>query len=379
LSAAENVVDIAAETITQRDLANSETPVLLMVSGGSDSTALAYIACELHKRETIGMVGIMHVNHCLRGEASDGDAEFVRELAYALGIPFFLYNIDIGEMVRESGDNLEALARRERYSAANDALEKLCRMAGEPVNSGRIFTAHTQNDRVENFYMRSIVGTGPGGFRSMLYRNGAVARPLLDTNRDQLRDYLQRRALDAEADADVVFVRDESGNLWREDATNAHTDQFRGYVRHTMLPPALERNPRLFETLCRSMNLIADEDDMLDEQARTIVESQVRWLACSENPTDEDFCQGCLVKPAFAKHPVPLQRRAMMIVLQNMLGPDARVETRSIEVALAAFEQGKPISGYTNNIQGDLALSSNKQGLRIEPMEAYRSRRKKRS
>ena len=31
-----------------------------------------------------------------------------------------------------------------------------------PLAEGRIVTAHTADDRVENFYMRSIVGTGPG-------------------------------------------------------------------------------------------------------------------------------------------------------------------------------------------------------------------------
>lgn len=68
----------------------------------------------------------------------------------------------------------------------------------------------------------------------------------------------------------------------------------------------------------------------------------------------------------------------MVIVLRRMLGDDARIETRSVEEALAAFKEGFPVSGYTGNIQGDLALSANKLGLRIEPMSAYRDRRKKR-
>ena len=66
--------------------------------------------------------------------------------------------------------------------------------AAAPIAEGRIITAHTQDDRVENFYMRSIKGTGPGGFRSMLYRNGPVVRPLLDVSRAGLRCYLEERA-----------------------------------------------------------------------------------------------------------------------------------------------------------------------------------------
>ena len=377
MKVSKSVVERAADTIVERGLASSDAPVLLMVSGGSDSTALAYIACELHERGAVGPVGVMHVNHNLRGEASDGDAVFVQELACALGVPLFLYDVDVSGIVRESGDNLEAVARRERYSAAEDALAKLCQRAGEPVSQGRIFTAHTRNDRVENFYMRSIVGTGPGGFRSMLYLNGSVARPLLDVDREELRDYLLRRSLDADADSAVVCLRDNAGHLWREDATNAHTDQFRGYVRNEIVPLAQARNPRLFETLCRTMNLIADEDDMVEAQAQALIERTVRWVDEGGAECPSDPACGCMVKPAFGKEPLPLQRRAIFSVLESILGFDARVETRSVEAALAAFAEGKPVSGYTANIQGDLALSANKRGLRIEPMQAYRLRRKK--
>ena len=72
MNIAKNVVERAEDTIVQRELAAPDTPVLLMVSGGSDSTALAYIACELRERGVVGPVGIVHVNHNLRGEASDG-------------------------------------------------------------------------------------------------------------------------------------------------------------------------------------------------------------------------------------------------------------------------------------------------------------------
>ena len=107
--------------------------------------------------------------------------------------------------------------------------------------------------------MRSIVGTGPGGFRAMRYRNGPVVRPLLDASRDDLRAYLVER----ERAGEPVAV-DAEGALWREDATNAHTDRFRAYVRHEIVPRARMRNPQLLDVLCRSMNLIADEDDMLE-------------------------------------------------------------------------------------------------------------------
>ena len=370
------------QTIGQRHLATPDTPVLLMVSGGSDSTALAYLCAELHASGHVGPVAVFHVNHQLRGADADADAAFVEALAEALHLPFYLCEIDVGGIAHASGENVEAVARRERYAAAQEALERHCRSASCPISEGRIFTAHTQNDRVENFYMRSIVGTGPGGFRSMRYRNGAVARPCLDLSRDDLRDYLRRRELDAAADAGVACVRDAQGQLWRTDATNAHTDKFRAFVRHRIVPVAKERNARLEEVLCRSMNLIADEDDMLDCMAAQLVRDCVVWQVGEGATLPDPLVPGCatgascLLRPAFAKHPVPLKRRALRQVLQAMLDAEARVETASIQAVLDGFADCAPISGYTGNIQGNLALSANKRGLRIEPMEEYRARRK---
>lgn len=360
-----DIVERMRATIAERQLATPETPVLLMVSGGSDSTALAYASAQLHEEGSLGPLALLHVNHQLRGQDADDDAAFVSQLAELLDIPFFLCEVDIAKEAAESGKNTEAVARHERYLAANEALESLCRHAAMPLKDGRIFTAHTQDDRAESFYMRSIVGTGPGGFRSMRYLNGQVARPLLDASRTQLRDYMQARRKRGEA-----VITDENGNLWREDATNAHTDRFRAYVRHEIVPRAKERNPQLLNTLSRTMNLIADEDDYLESAARELLAANVEAI--------DGGAAGFALAPAFGTAPIVLQRRACVAVLQQLLPADARVETASVEAVLESFDEtGAPRSGHTANIQGDLAVSANKRGVRIEPMEAYRARRKR--
>ena len=199
-------VDRAAVTLAERGLAGAQTPALLMVSGGSDSTALAYVACELRDRGMLGQLAMLHVNHCLRGKDADDDARFVARLSELLDVPLFSCSIDIAAEAVRTGENVEAVARRERYLAANEALESLCLHAAAPLADGRILTAHTADDRVESFYMRSIVGTGPGGFRAMRYRNGPVVRPLLDASREELRDYLAQRER-----AGLPMARDEGG------------------------------------------------------------------------------------------------------------------------------------------------------------------------
>ncbi|MDO5118409.1 MAG: tRNA lysidine(34) synthetase TilS, partial [Eggerthellaceae bacterium] len=216
-----DVVESARRTISAHDMVGLDAPTLLMVSGGSDSTALAYIAAELHEEGFLGPLAILHVNHKLRGADADEDAAFVANLAELLQIELATVEVDITAIAQAEGGNIEAIARRERYAAAREVLSDTCRDLGVPVSSGRIFVAHTADDRIENFYMRSIVGTGPGGFRSMLYLNGQVARPLLDIGREDLRDYIIGRI-----ERDKPVVRDAEQMLWREDATNQHTDRF---------------------------------------------------------------------------------------------------------------------------------------------------------
>ncbi len=362
----QHIAEQAQQTIATHTLLDSETPCLLMVSGGSDSTALAYLMADLRDEGMTGPLAMLHVNHQLRGEDADKDAQFVAELARLLDIPLFLCEIDILGEAQRSGENIEAVARRERYLAANEALASMCMHEAYPVSSGKIVTAHTADDRIENFYMRSIVGTGPGGFRSMLYQNGPVVRPLLDMSREQLRAYLELRAAH-----DEVCARDEHNCLWREDATNAHTDRFRSYVRHVIVPRAKERNPQLTETLVRTMNLIADEDDMLESMVDDLSERAVDWI------DEADQAGGCVLAVSLGETPVPLLRRLIVRILQAMLPGETRVETASVEGALGAWQNMQVNSGYVTNIQGNLAVSANKCGVRIEPMAAFRARRKR--
>lgn len=73
----------------------------------------------------------------------------------------------------------------------------------------------------------------------------------------------------------------------------------------------------------------------------------------------------------------PLRRRVAHKLLKSILGDEARVDAASVEAVLGGIEGKAPVSGYVANIQGNLAVSSNKHGIRVEPMTAFRSRRKK--
>ena len=94
-AACDRVIEVMRRTLVDRALAGADNAVLLMVSGGSDSTALAYAAAELQAAGALGALAMLHVNHKLRGRDSDDDAQFVATLAEALGIPLFMCEIDV--------------------------------------------------------------------------------------------------------------------------------------------------------------------------------------------------------------------------------------------------------------------------------------------
>ena len=119
------------ETRTRQQAA----PVVLMVSGGADSTALLLMACtsKLDIQDGRGVAPIarerlhvLHVNHHLRGKASDGDEAFVRELCAQYGLPLCVEHAYFDD---ESG-NIEAAAREVRYAAARRYVRELCAQTG---------------------------------------------------------------------------------------------------------------------------------------------------------------------------------------------------------------------------------------------------------
>ncbi|MBV9572673.1 MAG: hypothetical protein JOY93_01370, partial [Acidobacteriales bacterium] len=83
------------------------------VSGGADSVGLLRLLLDV--RGEIGIVlSVLHFNHQLRGSESDGDEQFVAELARAHGLDFYS---DRGDAAAYAKNHLtlEAAARALRY------------------------------------------------------------------------------------------------------------------------------------------------------------------------------------------------------------------------------------------------------------------------
>ena len=169
-------------------------PILLACSGGADSTALLLAFHDLGVP-----FACAHVNHHLRGEESDSDEAFVRDMCARLKVELSVADGTIApEEIRRSG--LEAAARDVRQA-------RLREMAGVRL----IATAHQKNDQAETIIMRLVTGTGLAGLRGIhAVRGDGFIRPLLDVTRAEIEEFLAGRTITPRRDRmndDPRFLR----------------------------------------------------------------------------------------------------------------------------------------------------------------------------
>jgi tRNA(Ile)-lysidine synthetase-like protein len=187
--------------IRAHDLIPPGGEVCCLVSGGADSTCLWHVLRELGYR-----VSALHVNHKLRGQASDDDARFCAEVLGA-------------EVVERDGQGLgEAELREQRYS-----LVRTCLRA----------TGHTASDQVETVLYRLVSRGAATGMAPR--REDGVVHPLLPVWREETEAYCR-----------------EHGLAYRVDATNSETK--RGLIRDEILPLLRRLHPAADENILRALD-----------------------------------------------------------------------------------------------------------------------------
>lgn len=218
--------------IRQQELIKPGDTVICAISGGADSVALLYGLNLL--RDKLGIrLEAAHFNHCLRGEESNRDEAFVRQLCEKLDI---LLTVSRAQIVPgEKG--LENAAREARYTFLRSL-------------PGKIATAHTADDNAETVLMRMIRGTGLKGLGGIPPVNGCVIRPMLTVTRQDVEGFLK--------EYDLPHV---------EDSSNAGDDFLRNRLRHHVLPLLYQENPKFSENLSAMALRLRLDEDFLSRQA----------------------------------------------------------------------------------------------------------------
>lgn len=224
--------------------------VLVAVSGGVDSVVLLEV---LRRVGGMGLV-VCHLDHGLRGEASRGDAEFVRGVAERWGMRFMGGVVDVGMEAEAGGLSLEEAGREARH--------RFLAECGRRAGTRTVMLGHHADDQVETVLANLVRGSS--GLRGMRWVSEVVprgcrkalrlCRPLLEVPRGEIERWAEREGIG-----------------YREDGTNAERDFLRNRMRHDVIPAMVEAAGRDFRAaMCRAVAMAMEDGEFLDGMAAEV-------------------------------------------------------------------------------------------------------------
>ena len=273
-----------------------EARIVIGVSGGADSMALLDAIVRLEK---FG-IAAAHLNHCLRGDESDADEEFVMSESRKRNVEYISERVDIAAISARTGRNIEAAARDARY-------EFLTRSALR-FEAPYVTTAHTRDDQVETVLLRLIRGASPSGLRGIhasrpLGRGITLSRPMLDVTRPEVLEHCDRFGIE-----------------FRTDSSNLSLKFTRNRVRHQLLPLLRELNPEFDQALVRTAGMIGEDSSVLDDQAGDLL-----------NLKDRRSQALSLDMKQFAGLDVAIRRRMVRLWIEHARGELLRIEKSHLD------------------------------------------------
>lgn len=280
--------------ISDCEMLRAGDAVVVALSGGADSVSLLHALYSL--RDELGItLSACHVNHCLRGEESDRDMQFCREMCGRLGVELKILTVEVASQVQKH-ESLEECARRIRYAFFDE------------VSQGKkLATAHNCSDCAETVILNMLRGTGLKGLCGIPPVRGNIIRPLIYCTRAEVEQYCA-----------------ENGLQYVTDSTNLSCDYTRNKVRRLILPQMLEINGSLFGTMSRMEKSLREDSELLESMADSAL-----------NDAKKD--NGWAVKK-LAALPKPIRARAVKRILSaNGIEPSAL----RINTTLEIIENGK--------------------------------------
>ena len=229
------------ETIARYAMFDRGDRVLVAVSGGSDSVALVHILHSIAGDFSLKLA-VAHLNHGLRGQESDRDAEFVTVLAKKLELPFFIARRDVKAFQLRRRLSLEEAARRVRYDFFDDI--------AATHGFDKIALGHHSNDNAELVLMNLLRGSGPLGLAGIAaVRDSKIVRPLIHLKQAEILAYVSANNLS--------FVTDTS---------NMDPVHRRNRIRHYLIPELKKSyNPAIVDSLNRLGQILQAEDQWMEQ------------------------------------------------------------------------------------------------------------------
>jgi len=231
-------------------ISDSTVKVIIAVSGGADSLALADLLYRSQRRFNLKLC-IAHFEHGLRGDESLADAEFVKKFATERKIDCIVKSGDVKNFSELQKLSIETAAREMRY--------KFLKTVQKDLKYDIIALAHHADDQAETILMRILRGAGSVGLSAMQVKSGILIRPLLNFRKSELENYCRQRNIQP-----------------RIDSTNFETDATRNKIRLELIPALQKYNPAIVETLCRLGAAATEDSEFIQVEAAKIFLTAVR-------------------------------------------------------------------------------------------------------
>jgi tRNA(Ile)-lysidine synthase len=228
--------------IKQERLFAPHDHLILAVSGGVDSVVL----CELCHQAGYNFT-MAHCNFQLRGEESNRDEEFVRNLEKKYNKEVVVKRFDTEQYAKDHKLSIQEAARELRYmwfeklvgEAIQNSKFKIQNQSGTqdlPIHHSpftiHLLTAHHANDNNETLLMNFFRGTGLHGLTGIPASNGYIKRPLLSFTRENIMQFAAENKI-----------------AWVEDSSNTSAKYTRNFLRHELLPAISTVYPQVNQNL----------------------------------------------------------------------------------------------------------------------------------
>lgn len=289
-----NVLDVITASIEQHTLLPEQGTVVVGVSGGADSLCLLHLLqrlCGPGKHYPGVSLCAAHLNHQLRGQASEEEAIAVQRLVLSWDLPIITGNTDVQALAVKEHRSIEEAARLARY----DFLRSI-------APGARIAVAHHQDDQIETLLLHWLRGNGLAGTIGLRPQQQDIIRPLLDVTHADTLAYCAEQAIQP--------FEDESNNDPRF---------LRNRIRHELLPLLKQLNPGIYATMLRTSEV------MQVDLAWIEIQVDRHW---SEVVRSEQEHAIELKLPSLLQLPISLQRHLLRRVTAQLNTGQSPLELR---------------------------------------------------
>ena len=218
--------------------------IILACSTWPDSMFLLYKILETDYKNNLV---ICYFNHQTRKETKDEES-FILELSKNKWLKSETISYDFKKTKKTiKTKSFEELAREKRYIF----LEKI----RKKYKARYIITAHHLDDKIETFFFNLARWTKLSWLVNMTKKSGNILRPLLNLEKSEILDYLEKNKL-------KYFV----------DSSNLDINITRNYLRHKIIPKFSNLNKNYKLNLSNLLNYFEDIKSHIDKEVKKFLQ-----------------------------------------------------------------------------------------------------------